>query len=221
MKVFINDSESQTQACVIWMHGLGADASDMMGLVDQLTVTEVAIRHVFINAPQRPVTLNGGMVMPAWYDIMGMKLIDREDKEGIEKSELLIRKVMDEQLNDGLAFEQIFLAGFSQGGAMALHTALNTTARLGGVVALSSYLPLAAHTRPKLDKKTPFFIGAGQFDSLVLPQWTESSKEWLLNKGYEHISYSKYPMEHSICFEEIKDLSLWLRHTIRGEASCP
>lgn len=218
LNVFINESQAQTQACVIWMHGLGADASDMMSLVDQLTIEDVAIRHVFINAPQRPVTLNGGMVMPAWYDIIGVKLIDREDKEGIEQSELLIRKVIDEQLNDGFTHNQIFLAGFSQGGAMALHTALHTPARLGGVVALSAYLPLAAQTRANLDKSTPFFMGAGQFDPLVLPQWTESSKDWLLKKGYEHISYYKYSMEHSICFEEIKDLSLWFRHKIRGEA---
>lgn len=108
LNVLINESQAKAQACVIWMHGLGADASDMMGLVDQLTIADLAIRHVFINAPLRPVTLNGGMVMPAWYDIMGMKLIDREDKEGIEQSELLIRKVMDEQLNDGLAYNQIF-----------------------------------------------------------------------------------------------------------------
>ncbi|KTC90838.1 alpha/beta hydrolase [Fluoribacter dumoffii] len=218
MNVFINESQAQAQGCVIWMHGLGADSSDMMGLADQLKGVDVALRHVFINAPQRPVTLNGGMIMPAWYDIFGMKLIDREDKEGIEQSERVIRKVMDEQLNDGFTYEQIFLAGFSQGGAMALHTALHTTARLGGVIALSAYLPLAAHTRPTLDKSTSFFMGSGQFDSLVLPQWTESSKDWLLDKGYENISYFKYPMEHSVCFEEIEDLSLWFRDRIRGEA---
>lgn len=108
MNDFINESEDQAQACVIWMHGLGADASDMMGLVDQLTVTDIVLRHIFINAPQRPVTLNAGMVMPAWYDIVGMKLIDREDKEGIEQSELLIRKVIDEQLNAGFSYNQIF-----------------------------------------------------------------------------------------------------------------
>lgn len=215
MNVFINESEEQAQACVIWMHGLGADASDMMGLADQLTVTN--IRHVFINAPMRPVTLNGGAVMPAWYDIAGVKLIDREDKEGIEQSELLIRKVMDEQLNAGFTYNQIFLAGFSQGGAMALHTALHTTSQLGGVIALSAYLPLATHTRSNLNKSTPFFIGAGQFDPLVLPQWTELSKDWLLNKGYINISYHKYPMEHSVCYEEINDLDFWLKQ-VTGEA---
>ncbi|AUH71810.1 phospholipase/carboxylesterase [Legionella sainthelensi] len=217
MNELINESEENAQACVIWMHGLGADASDMMGLVDQLTVTDIVLRHIFINAPQRPVTLNGGMVMPAWYDIMGMKLIDREDKEGIEQSELLIRKVIDEQLNAGFSYNQIFLAGFSQGGAMALHTALHTPAQLAGVIALSAYLPLAEHNRPKLDKSTPFFIGSGQYDPLVLPQWTELSKDWLLDKGYKNISYYKYPMEHSVCFEEIKDLSFWLKQ-VAGEA---
>ncbi|MGL5741822.1 MAG: alpha/beta hydrolase [Legionella sp.] len=218
MNVFINESQTQAQACVIWMHGLGSDASDMMGLVDQLTLSDVEVRHVFINAPSRPVTLNAGMVMPAWYDILGMEFVDREDKQGIEESELIIRKVMDEQLNDGFAYHQLFLAGFSQGGAMALHTALHTTARLGGVIALSSYLPMAAHNRTKLDKVTPFFMGAGQFDPLVKPQWTEMTKDWLINKGYENISYYTYPMEHSVCFEEIKDLSLWFRHKIQGEA---
>lgn len=215
--MLINESEDAAQACVIWMHGLGADASDMVGLVDQLTVTDVALRHIFINAPQRPVTLNGGLVMPAWYDIMGMKLIDREDKAGIEQSELLIRKVIDEQLNAGFSYNQIFLAGFSQGGAMALHTALHIPAQLAGVIALSAYLPLAAHNRPKIDKSTPFFIGSGQFDPLVAPQWTELSKDWLLNKGYKNISYYQYPMEHSVCYEEIKDLSFWLKQ-MAGEA---
>jgi phospholipase/carboxylesterase len=218
LNVLINESQDLAQACVIWMHGLGADASDMMGLTDQLLLSDMALRHVYINAPLRPVTLNGGMVMPAWYDIMGIKLIDREDRQGIEQSELLIRKVIDEQLNDGFKYKQIFLAGFSQGGAMALHTALHIPACLAGVVALSAYLPLAAHMRQRLDKSTPFFMGAGQFDPLVLPQWTELSKDWLLNNGYTNTSYHKYPMEHSICYEEVKDLSFWFRHQIRGEA---
>ncbi|MBI2785761.1 MAG: alpha/beta hydrolase [Legionella longbeachae] len=217
MNVLINESQAPSKACIIWMHGLGADASDMMGVADELTMADMPLRHVFINAPMRPVTLNGGMVMPAWYDIVGIKLIDREDKEGIEQSAMMIRKVMDDQLNDGFSFNQIFLAGFSQGGAMALYTALHTTARLAGVIALSAYLPLAADSRLKLDKSTPFFMGSGQFDPLVLPQWTEQSKDWLLDKGFKNISNFNYPMEHSICLEEIKDLSLWLSQQVQGE----
>lgn len=216
MSVYMKESQQQAQACVIWMHGLGADASDMMGLADQLSVDDVALRHVFIDAPLRPVTLNGGMVMPAWYDIMGMELVDREDKQGIEQSELLIREVMDSQLNDGFESSQIFLAGFSQGGAMALHTALHTTARLAGVIALSAYLPLSSETKPKLDKNTPFFIASGQFDPLVLPLWTKQSKDWVMANGYESVSFHQYPMEHSICFEEIKDVSFWLSKQVQG-----
>lgn len=208
--------EGLAQACVIWMHGLGADASDMAGLAEQLIMNDVALRHVFIDAPSRPVTLNGGMVMPAWYDIVGLELTDREDKEGIGQSQSLIRSVIDSQLNDGFTSSQIFLAGFSQGGAMALHTALHMTSRLGGVIALSAYLPLATLTRPLLDKSTPFFMGSGQFDPLVLPLWTQESRNWLLANGYENMAFHLYPMEHSICFEEVKDISLWLSAQIQG-----
>lgn len=216
MSVYLKESQEKAQACVIWLHGLGADASDMMGLADQLMIDDVAIRHVFIDAPSRPVTLNGGMVMPAWYDIIGMRLLDRQDKLGIEQSATTIRQVMDTQLDDGFLPSQIYLAGFSQGGAMALHTALHTETRLGGVIALSAYLPLAEYTQPVLDKETPFFMGSGQFDPLVLPEWTKQSKEWLLAKGYERIEAQQYPMEHSICFEEIKELSLWLSQQVKG-----
>ncbi len=216
LSVYMKEPQAPAQACVIWMHGLGADASDMIGLADQLT-TVAEIRHVFINAPMRPVTLNNGMMMPAWYDILGLELVDRQDKEGIVQSETIIRKVMDEQLNDGFSFEQIFLAGFSQGGAMALHTALHTPACLGGVIALSAYLPLAEHSRPKLDKNTPIFLGSGQFDSLVLPKWVEMSKDWLLNNGYVHLTDHRYPMEHSVCLEEINDLSRWLGQQVPGD----
>lgn len=216
MSVYIKEPQVKAQACVIWLHGLGADASDMAGLADQLMVNDVVLRHVFMDAPMRPVTLNGGVVMRAWYDILGMELVDREDKQGIEQSALLIRQVMDTQLNDGFEPGQIFLAGFSQGGAMAIHTALHTPNRLAGVIALSAYLPLAAHTNTILDTITPFFMGSGQFDPLVLPKWTQQSKDWLLAKGYEHLSYHLYPMEHSICFEEIKDISIWIRKQVQG-----
>ncbi len=216
LSVYISEPNGRAQACVIWMHGLGADASDMVGLADQLMVNDVTLRHVFIDAPSRPVTLNGGLVMPAWYDITGTELVDREDKQGIEQSELLIRRIIESQVKDGFELGQIILAGFSQGGAMAIHTALRTPGLLAGVVALSAYLPLASETKPILDVNTPFFMGAGQFDPLVLPKWSHESRDWLLTNGYEHVSYYQYPMEHSICFEEIKDLSLWLNKQVQG-----
>lgn len=212
----MKEPQQPAQACVIWMHGLGADASDMMGLSDQLLINDIPIRHVFLDAPMRPVTLNGGMMMPAWYDIVGMELNDREDKPGIEDSERNINQVIESQLTDGFTAEQIFLAGFSQGGAMALHTALNTSIPLAGVIALSAYIPLASDTKPKLEKSTPFFMAGGQFDPLVIPKWTQQSKEWLIANGYEHIAFHQYPMEHSVCLEEIRDLSMWLKMQVKG-----
>lgn len=212
----MKEPNTQAQACVIWMHGLGADATDMMGLSEQLLVSEIDLRHVYIDAPQRPITLNNGMVMPAWYDILGMEFTDREDKKGIEESAKLILDVIDEQLKVGFSAEQIYLAGFSQGGAMALHTALHYKARLGGVIALSAYLPLAADTKPVLEAATPMFMGLGQFDPLVLPMWTQQTKAWLIAHGYEQLAFHTYPMEHSVCYEELKDLSLWLIKQVQG-----
>jgi len=211
----MKQSQQKAQACIIWMHGLGADASDMVGLSEQLKVHDKSIRHVFMDAPVRPVTLNAGMIMPAWYDILGTALVDREDKEGIEQSNLLIREVMDSIVAEGFEYSQIFLAGFSQGGAMALYTGLHTPTRLGGLIALSAYLPLATLSKPVLDKNTPFFIASGQLDPLVLPLMTMKTREYLEAYGYNHISYHQYPMGHSVCFEELEDLSLWLNSQIK------
>lgn len=216
MTVYTKDPQQPAQACVIWMHGLGADASDMAGLAEQLSLGDVALRHVFIDAPRRPVTLNNGMLMPAWYDIMGMELADRVDEQGIEDSESIIRQVLETQVADGFAYEQIFLAGFSQGGAMALHTGLNTPSRLAGIIALSAYLPLAEQTPTQLDKDTPFFIASGQFDPLVLPAWTQKTKDWILTQGYKNCVLHQYPMEHSICFEEIEALGKWFVSQVTG-----
>jgi phospholipase/carboxylesterase len=213
LSVYVKEPKGQAQACVIWMHGLGADSSDMMGVAEQLMST-VFLRHVFIDAPMRPVTLNNGMVMPAWYDILGMKLTDREDKVGIEHSEALIRQTMKEQEQAGFSTDKIFLAGFSQGGAMALHTALHTKDKLAGVIALSAYLPLANFSKPILNRDTPFFIGSGLYDPVVLPAWTKQSQEWLTSAEYKNVNVHTYPMEHSICYEEVKDISSWLtQHT--------
>ena len=217
MSVYIKDSEQPATACIIWMHGLGADSSDMAGLVNQLKIQKSALRHVFIDAPLRPVTLNGGMVMPAWFDILGMELIDRMDIQGIQHSESLIRDVMNGQLQAGFSLEQIFLAGFSQGGAMALHTALNTPGRLGGVIALSAFLAASDENTNLLGKNTPFFMASGLYDPLVLPLWSNQSKEWIASKGYEQIAFHQYPMEHAICVEEILDLSRWIEQQVSGE----
>lgn len=215
LNVYMKEPQQQAQVCIIWMHGLGADASDMAGLAQQLSVGDLAIRHIFMEAPVRPVTLNNGMAMRAWYDIVGMKLTDREDKEGILASEKLIRQVIDSQMKD-FSSEQIFLAGFSQGGAMALHTALHTTTPLAGVIALSAYLPLAEQCKPELSKDIPIFIAGGQYDPIVLPIWVKQTAEWLERTGYSKLSQHYYLMEHSVCAEEIEELSKWLKNQVKG-----
>lgn len=216
LNVYVKEPQQQAQACVIWMHGLGADAQDMAGLAAQLPVT-VAIRHVFIDAPVRPVTINNHVPMRAWYDIVGVKLIDREDHEGILQSELMIRQVIDSQLAEGFVSEQIFLAGFSQGGAMALFTGLQMATPLAGIIALSAYLPLATVCNMSLDNRTPIFAAGGQYDQIVLPAWTKQSVEGLQSRGFQQITWHEYPMEHAICAEEVKDLARWLNTQV---ASC-
>jgi phospholipase/carboxylesterase len=215
LNVYVKEPKQQAQACIIWMHGLGADASDMAGLAQQLPLNELAIRHVFLDAPIRPVTLNNGMAMRAWYDL-GMKITDREDKEGILASQALILQVVAKQMNEGFLTKQIFLAGFSQGGAMALYTALHMKTSLGGVIALSAYLPLAAECKPDLPKDTPMFIACGQYDQIVLPDWTKQSAYWLTAAGYSQLVLHDYLMAHAICAKEIDDLTNWLRIQVRG-----
>ncbi len=216
LSLYIKESDKPAKACIIWMHGLGADASDMVGLVEQLPLPGIPVRHLFMDAPMRPVTLNGGMVMRAWYDIKGGELLDRLDREGIAQSEMQIRQTIDSQIEQGFTASQIFLAGFSQGGAMALQTALTSNMKLGGVVALSSYLPMGFETVGVLDKQTPFFIALGTRDPLVRPEWTKASAQWLQMNGYAQVDIFEYPMDHSICVDEIKDLSHWLIEQIQG-----
>jgi len=210
LNTYVKEPAQPAQACIIWMHGLGADAQDMVGLAEHLDL-DVAVRHVFIDAPVRPVTLNNGMPMRAWYDIFGMQLTNREDREGVLQSDDMVRQVIASQLADGFSDGQIFLAGFSQGGAMALFTGLRTETRLGGIIALSSYLPLAEECQLVQDKNTPIFLAGGQFDTMVLPLWTQKTVSHLRAQGFQQITAHEYPMAHAVCAEEMQDLAQWLR----------
>jgi phospholipase/carboxylesterase len=212
----VKNPKMPAQACVIWMHGLGADASDMAGLANQPPIAQLPIRHVFIDAPLRSITINAGMKMRAWYDIFDLTFRTREDKEGVLQSQDAILEVINNEMNQGVQANQIILAGFSQGGAMALYTALHCDMPLGGVISLSAYLPLAMESKPVLAKETPFFIGGGQFDPLVLPEWTLMSKEWLVANGYNQVTLKQYPMEHAICAAEVNDIANWLSTLTRG-----
>jgi phospholipase/carboxylesterase len=202
--------------CIIWLHGLGGNGADMLDLAKQTSLAALPLRHVFVDAPVRPITLNNGINMQAWYDILGFKLSDREDRAGILTSKEQVIAVINHQIDAGFSANQIFLAGFSQGGAMALYTALHCGLPLKGVVALSSYLPLALECQAMLSKDTPIFIGAGQYDTVVLPSWTKLCEQWLTTQGYHQLSYHQYSMEHSVCPEELADLTAWFLTNLEG-----
>lgn len=202
------------QACVIWLHGLGADAHNMMGVAETFPSSSAPIRHVFIDAPIRPVTLNNHMPMRAWYDIVGLKESDRQDRDGILKSEQIIHDLIAQQEADGFSLKQIYLAGFSQGGAMALFAGLRSTLPLGGIISLSAYLPLKSECAAIPFKSVPIFMAMGERDQVVFPAWTQQSYEWLRSQDIHNISWKQYPMEHIICYEEIRDLSHWLNEQI-------
>lgn len=210
MDPIIREPQTKAQACLIWMHGLGADANDMSGVAAQMNWSTTSVRHVFMNAPIRPVTINNGMRMPAWYDITGTTLTAREDEAGIRASAADISETIRQQYEQGIPQTNIYLCGFSQGGAMALYTGLQETESLGGIIALSAYLPLAHSIIPQQSRETPIFIGAGRFDPIVLPQWTDASEQWLRSSGYQQLTSHRYAMEHNICMEEISDLQNWL-----------
>lgn len=209
MSIYIKEPNEKPVACIIWMHGLGADAQDMMGIADALLIT-APVTHIFINAPIRPVTINNNMPMRAWYNISGAKLTDREDKDGILESEKIINDAVDEQIANGFNPKQIFLAGFSQGGAMALFTGIRSSKNLGGIISLSAYLPLNEEITNIHNNDIPILLAMGEYDQIVLPTWTKKTYDWLNNNSLVNLTLEKYPMEHSICLEEITDISNWL-----------
>lgn len=206
---YMKEPEQPPQACVIWMHGLGADAQDMAALATQLPIT-VPIRHIFLDAPVRAVTLNNHMPMRAWYDIVGKALTDREDRDGILQSEGMIREAIDRAIQGGFSSQQIFLAGFSQGGAMALFAGIRLPMPLAGIITLSAYLPLSVMCKSAPHPHTPIFAVCGQYDSMVLPAWSKISIEHLRQLNFKHIEWHEYPMAHAICLDEINDLARWL-----------
>lgn len=208
------ESAPNPTAAVIWMHGLGADGNDFAGLVPELDLDGCQpIRFVFPHAPSMPVTVNGGYVMPAWYDIAATDLVQRQDAAGIAKSAQAIEALIAHEVARGIAPENIVLAGFSQGCAMALHTGLRHGARLAGIMALSGYLPLAetvAGERASANADTPIFMAHGTTDPVVVIARAEESRNRLASLGYK-IQWHTYPMPHSVHPHEIADISRFLQ----------
>jgi phospholipase/carboxylesterase len=212
----INPEQSPV-ASVIWLHGLGADGNDFVPVVRQLSLN-FPIRFIFPHAPVLPVTINGGYVMPAWYDILGGDASTREDEKGVRASSAEINKLIEQQENSGLPSERIFLAGFSQGGAIALQCGLRYPKPLAGILALSTYLPLrdTLITEASVSNKdTPIFMAHGLQDNVLPLIWAKMSCE-LLEKLHYPIEFFTYTMTHTVCAEEINAISQWL-NKILGE----
>ncbi len=207
------ESAPQPTAAVIWLHGLGADGNDFAAMVPELDLSACPpIRFVFPHAPSMPITLNGGYVMPAWYDIHGADLVSRQDAEGIERSARAIAALIEHEAARGIPYENIVLAGFSQGCAMALHTGLRFAHRLAGIMALSGYLPLAetfAAARHPANAHTPVFMAHGSMDPVVALARGEASRDLLTQLGYP-VQWHTYPMQHSVHPSEVADISLFL-----------
>ncbi len=199
-------------AAVIWLHGLGADGHDFEPIVPELRLPAAKpVRFIFPNAPLRPVTINMGMRMPAWYDILQLGG-GAEDEAGIRESQALVEDLIAREVKRGIARNRIVLAGFSQGGAIVLHTALRHPERLAGVMALSTYLPLSgklAVERAAANRDVPIFMAHGQVDNMIGIDRAMLSRDALHALGYP-VEWRAYPMAHSVCAEEIADIAAYL-----------
>lgn len=209
------DSGKNPQYSLIWLHGLGADGQDFVPMVDELKLP-VAVRYLFPHAPHRPVTINGVFVMRAWYDIASDKIDAEQDEQGIRDSQAAVEALISQEIARGIKPGHIFLAGFSQGGAIALHTALRHRTTLGGVLVLSAYLPLAdkASAEASTDSRlTPIFIAHGRNDPVVPCALGIATREALTALSY-NVTWHDYAMQHSVNEKELRDIESWLNTRI-------
>jgi len=198
-------------ASVIWLHGLGADGNDFAPIVPQIRLPPSAIRFVFPHAPIQPVTINGGMRMRAWYDITD-GAIRREDERGVRASQALIEALIAREKKRGTNAERLVLAGFSQGGAIALYTGLRHPERIAGIMALSTYVPVGEKLSAEAstaNRRVPIFMAHGTYDPVIPLDRAEQSRGVLESLGYP-VEWREYGMPHSVCPEELADIGAWL-----------
>ncbi|NNC66314.1 MAG: carboxylesterase [Gammaproteobacteria bacterium] len=196
---------------VIWLHGLGADGHDFEPIVPELRLpAELPLRFVFPHAPVRPVTINGGMHMRAWYDIVSLDAEGRADADGVRESTALLDALIEREIERGIPEEKIVIAGFSMGGAIVVNKTLATHRNLAGLMALSTYLPVAAAAENSTSNRDlPVFMGHGTFDPMVQHPWGKATAERLTELGFT-VEWHDYPMAHAVCAEEIQDIRAWL-----------
>ncbi len=210
---------SKINASVIWLHGLGADGYDFEPIVQQLLQSHRLpnVRFILPHAPEMAVTRNNGYIMPAWYDVYGITPVNKEDEAGIQASQRYINELIENEIKRGIPSERIVLAGFSQGGAIALHTALRYPQKLAGVLALSTYLPLHVKLATEADLaniNTPIFMAHGIFDDVISLEMSQISRDLLQNRQYL-VTWREYKMAHSVCAEEIADIQHFLQQVLQ------
>ncbi len=210
-------SGAKPAGSVIWLHGLGADGHDFEPIVPELALPgRLGLRFVFPHAPLRPVTINAGMTMRAWYDVVSLDRGGPQDEAGIRESSRTLGLLADREHERGIPYEKIVMAGFSQGGAIAVHTALRFAQRLGGLMTLSSWLPLADRFGEEVVENTgaqarelPVFMAHGTFDPMLPIALGRHAREMLESAGYR-VAWHEYPMAHAVCAEEVADIRNWL-----------
>ena len=211
--------EGDATHTVILLHGLGADGHDFAPIVPELIARDwPPLRFVFPHAPIRPVTINRGMKMRAWYDIKGIDIASKQDETGVLESVAQVEALVANEVARGVPSEHIVLAGFSQGGAIALSAGLRHSTRLAAIVALSTYLPLADKTTAALapaNRDIPIFMAHGSRDPVVPEMLGTISRDWLKAHGYD-VEWHSYPMPHSVCPQEIEDLRTFLARAVFG-----
>jgi phospholipase/carboxylesterase len=211
------DSRDPAQYSVIWMHGLGATGHDFPPIVPHLEIPErTPVRFIFPHAPSKPVTINNGFVMPAWYDIFDADLRQRYDLAGVEASSKQITELMNREVERGVPFERQVLAGFSQGGAMAMYMALRIPEQLAGVIALSCYMvseDTVEQDATPAGRSRRAFLAHGELDPMVPLEGGVWAQDQLKTLGWD-VTWNTYPMQHEVCMEEIRDLGAWLRETL-------
>jgi len=206
-------------ASVLWLHGLGADGHDFEPIVPALDL-DTHVRFVFPHAPVRQVTLNRGMAMRAWYDILALNRMTGEDAAGIRASEAAVMALIERECARGIAADRIILAGFSQGGAIALHTGVRCPKSLGGIMVLSAYLPLRDRLqaeRSAANLTTPVFMAHGSDDEVLPEALGRESMGVLRSHGYR-VEWHSYPMAHMVCAQEVQDISRWLKARLAADA---
>ena len=207
------EPRGEHKASVIWLHGLGADGHDFEPVIPALQLPEDhGVKFIFPHAPERPVTINGGMVMRAWYDIKEMDLRKREDTDGIEDSRQVIEAFIKSEKEAGIPADKILLAGFSQGGVVILHTGLRHSEPLAGLLALSTYLALPETLAGEADpanSKIPIFMAHGTMDPIIPVHQGKNSADQLQQQGYP-VDWHEYPIQHAVSLEEIEEIGRWI-----------